>query len=166
MSIHRGQQQLLRWCHGNKVMKELICAWGHISYGIPDPRRSIHKRGRKILRQNLYTLNNEPCMVLEVQTQGFIQDSFLGREHLCAGKLISCGHRPQAPRGVWGHAPPEKFWNFKPSQSDFYALWEWFEAFYRLGHLGGGGKLKLGWGNPPFPRVLYETLRHPKGGTV
>jgi len=24
--------------------------------------------------------------------------------------------------------------------------------------LGGGGKLKLGGGNPPFPRVLYETL--------
>jgi len=23
----------------------------------------------------------------------------------------------------------------------------------------GGGKLKLGGGNPPFPRVLYETLR-------
>jgi len=22
----------------------------------------------------------------------------------------------------------------------------------------GGGKLKLGGGNPPFPRVLYETL--------
>ena len=21
-------------------------------------------------------------------------------------------------RGVWGHAPPEKFWNFKPSESD------------------------------------------------
>jgi len=24
--------------------------------------------------------------------------------------------------------------------------------------LGGGEKLKLGGGNPPFPRVLYETL--------
>ena len=41
--------------------------------------------------------------------QGFIQEFFLGGEHLCAGKLISCGHRPQAPKGVWGHAPPEKF---------------------------------------------------------
>ena len=51
-------------------------------------------------------------------TQGFIQDFFLGREHLCAGKLISCGHRPQPPWGVWGHAPPEKFWTFKPSESD------------------------------------------------
>ena len=42
-------------------------------------------------------------------SQGFIQDFFLGGEHLCAGKLISCGHTPQGPRGVWGHAPPEKF---------------------------------------------------------
>jgi len=41
--------------------------------------------------------------------QGFIQDFFLGGERLCAGKLISCGHRPQPPRGVWRHAPPEKF---------------------------------------------------------
>jgi len=23
-----------------------------------------------------------------------------GGEHLCAGKLISCGHRPQPPRGL------------------------------------------------------------------
>ena len=41
--------------------------------------------------------------------QGFIQDFFVGGERLCAGKLISCGHRPQPPRGVWGHALPEKF---------------------------------------------------------
>jgi len=41
--------------------------------------------------------------------QGFIQDFFLGGERLCAGKLISCGHRLQPPRGVWGHAPPKKF---------------------------------------------------------
>ena len=41
--------------------------------------------------------------------QGFIQGFFLGGEHLCVGKLISCGHRPQPPRGVLGHAPPEKF---------------------------------------------------------
>ena len=59
--------------------------------------------------------------------QGFIQDVFLGGdicvwEHLCVGKLISCGHRPQAPRGVWGQAPPENFWNFKPSESDLRPL--------------------------------------------
>ena len=34
---------------------------------------------------------------------------FLGGECLCVGKLISWSHRPQAPRGVWRHAPPEKF---------------------------------------------------------
>jgi len=65
-----------------------------------------------------------PCTVVfwwrtELAPQGFIQDFFLGGRHLCAGKLISCGHRPQTPGGVWGHAPPEKFWNFKPSESDF-----------------------------------------------
>ena len=56
---------------------------------------------------------------LQKTYQGFIQDFFLGGERLCAGKLISCGHRLQPPRGVWGHAPPGKFRNFKPSKSDF-----------------------------------------------
>jgi len=44
---------------------------------------------------------------------------------------------PQPPRGVWGHVPPEI--NF-------------------LGHDSWGGKTEVRGGNPPFPRVLHETL--------
>ena len=28
-----------------------------------------------------------------------------------------CDHRPEFSRGVWGHAPPEKFCNFEPCES-------------------------------------------------
>ena len=58
-------------------------------------------------------------------SQGFIQDFFVGGEHLCAGKLISCGHRPQAPRGSGGMLPHKNFEIlspqiviFKPFESD------------------------------------------------
>jgi len=34
---------------------------------------------------------------------------FLGREHLCVGKLISCGHRLQRPRGSGGMVPQKNF---------------------------------------------------------
>jgi len=58
-----------------------------------------------------------PVLILSLPCQGFIQDFFLGGGgSLCAGKLISCGHRLQPPRGVWGHAPPEKIWNFNPDK--------------------------------------------------
>ena len=36
------------------------------------------------------------------------------------GKMIvdgGCSHRPQFSRGVWGHAPPDFFLNFEPSES-------------------------------------------------
>jgi len=32
-----------------------------------------------------------------------------GGEHLCAGKLISCSHSPQAPRGCGGMFPQKNF---------------------------------------------------------
>ena len=42
-------------------------------------------------------------------SQGFIQDFFIRGEYLCAGKLISCGHRPQPPRhGGSGGMLPQK----------------------------------------------------------
>jgi len=41
--------------------------------------------------------------------QGFIQDFFLGGKRLCAGKLISCSHRPQPPRGFGGMLPQINF---------------------------------------------------------
>ena len=72
---------------------------------------------------------------------GFHTGFFLGGERLCGGKLIRCGHRPQPPRGVWGHAPQEKFWNFN-----------------FLGHDSWGGETEVKGGKSPFPRVLYETL--------
>jgi len=40
---------------------------------------------------------------------GFHKGFFSRGERLCTGKLISCGHRAQPPRAVWGHAPPGKF---------------------------------------------------------
>ena len=46
---------------------------------------------------------------------GFHTGFFLGGDRLCAGKLISCGHRPQPPRGIRDMLPQE---NFKPSESD------------------------------------------------
>jgi len=56
----------------------------------------------------------EPELVGEVvlvlhKGQDFIQYFFLGGERLCVGKLISCGHRPQPPRGVWGHLLQKNF---------------------------------------------------------
>ena len=58
----------------------------------------------------LRSVSKHMCLLIGLCMQGFIQDFFLGGgEHLCAGKLISCSHRPQPPRGVWDHAPPEIF---------------------------------------------------------
>ena len=57
---------------------------------------------------------------------GFHAGMFSRGECLCVGKLISCGHSPQPPRGVWGHAPPQKNFEIlsplrvilKPSERD------------------------------------------------
>ena len=38
----------------------------------------------------------EFLLITTYTVQGFMQDFFLGGECLCAGKLISCGHRAAA----------------------------------------------------------------------
>ena len=44
-----------------------------------------------------------------VTPAGFHTGYFSGGERLCAGKLISCGHRPQPPRGSGGMLPQGNF---------------------------------------------------------
>jgi hypothetical protein len=41
-----------------------------------------------------------------------------------AGMLWALAHSP--PRGVWGHAPPEKFWKFRLFEGDSEAFWQQF----------------------------------------
>ena len=43
--------------------------------------------------------------------------SGLGGEMLLVIVDGGCRHRLQFSRGVWGHAPPDFFWNFEPSEA-------------------------------------------------
>ena len=48
-----------------------------------------------------------------------------GSVFVLGGKVIvdgGCRHRSQFSRGVWGHAPPDFFLNFEPSESGFEAF--------------------------------------------
>ena len=70
------------------------------------------------------------CMIAITTVQseslsGFHTGFFCRGERLCAGKLISCGHRPQPPGGSGGMLPQKNFEIlsplrviFKPSESD------------------------------------------------